>query len=81
MKDTPARTGAGFTWAAAYALAGTSVLVVAGAIGISLWNGGYGIVGGLLLLAAAGGAGWTVWMVVGSLRGGGSSAPDITKRD
>jgi hypothetical protein len=69
------------TWLAAYVLVAASVVVVAGAIGIALWNGGYGLVGGLLLGVAAGGAACTVWMAFGGVLSHRPSDADPAERD
>jgi hypothetical protein len=81
MDGARAASAGRLTWLAAYLLVAASVVVVAGAIGIALWSGGYGLVGGLLLGVAGGGAACTVWMVFGGLLSHRPGGADPASRD
>jgi hypothetical protein len=79
MEQQPTTAGGWFAQAIGTAIVSGLVVLVMGALGVSLWNGGNVVIGGLLLLAAAGGTFCTAWVVLGSLIAGAASATGLMK--
>lgn len=81
MEQVPTTAGGWFAHAIGTAIfSGLGVLALA-LVGAWLWDAGYIILAGLLLVAAGGGAVCTAWVVVGSLIAGTATATGLMRED